>query len=70
MIFAYGKEAEHYARAAEDSGRSISCFTDKAQLTEQLIKTLQEGDAILFKASRGLKLEEVIYSIYDRWENK
>ena len=70
LIFAYGKEAEHYAKAIADSGRSVSYFTDKTELTQELIKTLQEGDAILFKASRGLKLEEVIYSIYDRWENK
>ena len=70
FVFAYGKEAEIYAKAISDCGKSAMHFTDKAQLTQSLINTLQEGDAILFKASRGLKLEEVIYSIYDRWENK
>ena len=70
MIFAYGNQAEFYVRAAADNGRNAAHFTDKAALTQELISVLQEGDAILFKASRGLKLEEVIYSIYDRWENK
>ncbi len=70
LIFAYGKEAKIYEEAVADNGRQAKYFTDKAQLTQELIKTLCEGDAILFKASRGLKLEEVIYSIYDRWENK
>jgi len=70
LIYAYGKEAEVYAKAVADNGRTAKHFTDKTELTQELINILQEGDAILFKASRGLKLEEVIYSIYDRWENK
>ncbi len=70
MIFAYGKEAAIYAKAVADNGRNANLFTDKAALSQALINELREGDAILFKASRGLKLEEVIYSIYDRWENK
>lgn len=70
MIFAYGKEAEIYAKAASDNGRVAKHFTDKSELANELAQTLMQGDAILFKASRGLKLEEVIYSIYDRWENK
>lgn len=70
FIFAYGKEAEIYEKAVSDCGKTAKHFTDKSQLAQELLNTLQEGDAILFKASRGLKLEEVIYSIYDRWENK
>ncbi len=70
LIFVYGKEAKIYEKAVEDSGRNAKHFTDKSELANELSETLREGDAILFKASRGLKLEEVIYSIYDRWENK
>ncbi|MBR5273517.1 MAG: UDP-N-acetylmuramoyl-tripeptide--D-alanyl-D-alanine ligase [Clostridia bacterium] len=70
LIYAYGKEAEIYAKAVAANGRNAELFTDKTKLAQELIGKLREGDAILFKASRGLKLEEVIYSIYDRWENK
>lgn len=67
VIFAYGKEAEIYAKAVTENGRNAKHFTDKSELAQELLNVLQKGDAILFKASRGLKLEEVIYSIYDRW---
>ena len=37
---------------------------------DKIVAYLEEGDSVLFKASRGMKLEDVIYSVYESLENK
>lgn len=39
-------------------------FDSKEELVEQLAATLETGDVVLFKASRAVKLEEVIEQLY------
>ena len=46
----------------------IKSFDDKTELVKALLETLKDGDAVLFKASRGMKLEDVINSLYREWE--
>ena len=48
------------------------CFyaADKNGLLEELLRTLQPGDAVLFKASRGMRFEELIEAIYEGWKIK
>lgn len=66
MLFTYGERAFATAKGAADKGvEFIKSFTDKAKLSEELVSIIEEGDAVLFKASRGMKLEEVIYSVYN-----
>ena len=36
------------------------------ELADALYEILREGDVILFKASRGMALEDVINSLYER----
>ena len=43
---------------------------DKNGLLEELLRTLQPGDAVLFKASRGMRFEELIEAIYEGWKIK
>ena len=38
----------------------------KKELSDALYDLLEEGDVILFKASRGMALEDVINSLYER----
>lgn len=65
MLFCYGKEAEHIYDAAKENGlEDVFFFDDKIELSEKLLSVLSPGDAISFKASRGMKLEEVIKNIY------
>lgn len=45
----------------------FSHFDSKEELTEKLLELLEAGDTVAFKASRGMKLEDVIHSVYDRW---
>lgn len=65
MLFAVGKFAEYYHKgAAENPGMVCRVFEDKSRLAEALLNEVKEGDVVLFKASRGVKLEEVIALLY------
>lgn len=71
MLFAIGDKAADYLKGAEDAGLRIKeHFQDKKQLADRLEEMVQPGDGILFKASRGMKLEEVITDLYERWNRK
>ncbi len=68
-VFTYGERSLQTAKGATDG--KISCvksFDDKKKLSDALVSYLEEGDAVLFKASRGMKLEDVIYSVYEALE--
>ena len=43
-------------------------FNNKEELSNKLFELADKGDAVIFKASRGMKLEDVINNVYDRWE--
>ncbi|MBQ5825073.1 MAG: UDP-N-acetylmuramoyl-tripeptide--D-alanyl-D-alanine ligase [Clostridia bacterium] len=60
-FFTYGKMAALAAETAEKCGSGlVKAFDDKLALAAELKATLVSGDAVLFKASRGMKLEDVI----------
>lgn len=68
-LFTYGERARETAKAAVEGGiADVRCFDDKNELSRLLSQYLCEGDAVLFKASRGMKLEDVIYSVYESIE--
>lgn len=65
-VFTYGERSLETAKGATDGGvADVRSFSDKQQLSAVLADYLEQGDAVLFKASRGMKLEEVIYSVYE-----
>ena len=49
---------------------NVFAFTDKTELTNALLSEIKTGDTLLFKASRGMKLEEVFEKIYEQWDVK
>lgn len=68
-LLCVGSDAKHIVDGAKDNGLdSAYLFDSKQSLTDKLFEITQKGDAVLFKASRGMKLEEVISEIYKRWE--
>lgn len=69
ILFCYGEASVWIADAARESVQTEH-FTDKSVLTEKLLNTVQSGDAVLFKASRGMALEEVIQKLYEEWNVK
>lgn len=65
-VFTYGERSLETAKGAKDGGvADVRSFNDKQALSKELSAYLKEGDAVLFKASRGMKLEDVIYSVYE-----
>lgn len=68
MLFTYGKESEFMADSAKKAGlKAVFSFTDKSELTKALENELENGDTVLFKASRGMKLEEIFQELYKLW---
>ncbi len=70
LLLCYGNEAKNIADSAKSKGVNVKHFTDKSALFTELLKELKSGDAVLFKASRGMKLEEVIEMLYKEWKDK
>jgi UDP-N-acetylmuramoyl-tripeptide--D-alanyl-D-alanine ligase len=66
LLFAYGENAKYYD---EGAGKG-TLYKDKSELAASLLRELKQGDAVLFKASRGMKLEDIIKEIYEGWNKK
>lgn len=68
ILFTYGKESKFMADSAKKAGlKAVYSFTDKTELTKALLNELKIGDTMLFKASRGMKLEEIFETLYKQW---
>jgi UDP-N-acetylmuramoyl-tripeptide--D-alanyl-D-alanine ligase len=65
FIYTYGTLAQYIADAARTrfSANQVQWFTDKAEMIRQLQAKVSEGDLILVKGSRGMKLEEVVNAL-------
>lgn len=67
MLFTFGSESENTAKAASGGKTVCKSFLDKDALAKALCDEIKSGDTVLFKASRGMKLEEVIKKLYGEW---
>lgn len=63
-LICYGKDAKYIASKADEMGLHSGCTSDKLMLIEYLQKMLKEDDVVLFKGSRGMRLEEIIEELY------
>ncbi len=71
MLYTYGEQSKYMADSAKKAGlEKVFAFTDKTELTNALLSEIKKGDTLLFKASRGMKLEEVFEKIYEQWDVK
>lgn len=64
QIFCYGEQAQYIAKAASDGGMSVFHTEDKTELCSAVRAYLRAGDLLLFKASRGMHLEDCIKEIF------
>ncbi len=65
-LFCFGENSVCYIEGAVKKGfDEASCkhFETREALASELRSQLREGDAVLFKGSRGMKLEEVVESL-------
>ncbi len=66
-LFTYGEQAAFCAEEARKRGVETFAFDDKDALRETLKAYLQSGDVVLFKGSRGMKMEDVFQGLYKEW---
>lgn len=65
ILITYGEKAEYIADAATHAGiEQVYSFEDKHAAGEKLLALAQKDDIILFKGSRGMKLEEMMEQFY------
>lgn len=65
MLYCYGTQAIHIKEGAKNSGFTNIFYTDdKDKLVQRLKDDLEISDAVIFKASRGMRLEEVIERVF------
>ncbi len=72
VIYCYGEHslaASEGAREACDGrgDKNVLYFTDKEEMTKSLLELIGQGDILWVKGSRGMKLEEVLSRIYERF---
>lgn len=63
LLVTVGNSAFHIASAARKSGLENAFWLERGEAAELIKKELKPGDTLLVKASRGMKLEELIDSI-------
>ncbi len=61
--FLYGAEMAHCRERLEREGFEVHHSTDKPALTAELLEWLRPGDMVLFKGSRGMRMEEIAEKI-------
>lgn len=66
-----GKESKAAVKGAAEAGLTdVLWCQDKKEAVQALLQRVQKGDAVLFKASRGMKLEEIMQDFYGCLEHK
>ncbi len=61
-LISVGKDAENITRAISDSGNTsikLSHFNNNSDALELLLNIIRQGDYILIKGSRGMKMEQI-----------
>lgn len=64
-VFTFGKLGEHIAEGAKTvlAENRVRSFLDKSELIKELEKVVDADTAVLVKASRGMRLEEVVKAL-------
>ena len=68
VLLCYGAESKHMLEGAKAAGMENALhFMDKKTLADELKALAKPGDVLLFKGSRGMKMEQVLeYYLQDR----
>ncbi len=63
MLFGFGEATFDTVAAAKGAGVEAEHFADKQAMIHSLVSVLREGDVLLVKGSRGMKMEEVVEGV-------
>lgn len=67
VLITVGKEAQYIYSAAKEVGiNNAKYFTDNISASNYIKSIIRAGDIILFKGSRGMRLEQIINNIYSK----
>ena len=73
VIYCFGTNAKNIYKGAidyfkdkkENCNLKIKYFEDKEDLSKAIKKEIEKGDAVLFKASRLMKFEDIIQNVFN-----
>ena len=70
LLLTYGDRAADTAKSAKENGLSdVRHYTDKETLADDLLRQLRAGDAVIVKASRGMRMEDILKRIYEDYKS-
>lgn len=72
LLLCYGNDAKYICEGYDSiKGKGKSWFfDDKHSLGLAILDLIRKGDTLVFKGSRGMKLEETVQAVYEGWRNK
>ena len=69
ILLCCGTESVHMCKAALEAGMKQAChYEDREKLVCDLLEIIKPGDVLLFKGSRGMKMEQILESFMHRRE--
>ena len=71
LLLACGPLSAYTVEGADRMGMERCChYPNPDTLADAVLHAIRPGDVVWFKASRGMKLEEVIHTLYRKGESR
>lgn len=64
VVYCTGDLSRNICQGARDGGLEVLYFEEKSELAQRLARDVRPGDVVWCKASRGMRLEEVLQTVY------
>jgi UDP-N-acetylmuramoyl-tripeptide--D-alanyl-D-alanine ligase len=65
-VLTYGELSRYICDEAIKNGCKAIAYDSKEEMAEFLFENLRKGDTVLFKGSRGMRMEEIFVSLYKK----
>lgn len=64
-LIAIGKDAKHIAEGAAGGNAQVAYYAEKEEFFREMNKYIGDGDMVLVKGSRGMKMEQVVEKLLE-----